>query len=96
MSVELNMRLCEPGNVADGKTLSSFDGFRIGRRRAVLGSRKWLLNTHFVTSDLGPISGNPEYLTTTNERFNHQLPLYALILSFSFGSLFFNPIIAHD
>ncbi len=49
MSVELNAPTYEPGNVVDGKTASSFDGFEIGRGGVVLRGRKRLLNTHFVT-----------------------------------------------
>ncbi len=60
MGVELNTSLCEPGDGAAGKTMSSFDDFRIGRGGAGLRGRKRLLNTHFVTSDFGAISGNPE------------------------------------
>lgn len=52
MSVEFVVSLCEPGIVADGKTVSSFDGFRIGRGGVVWRRRKRLLNTHFVTRGL--------------------------------------------
>jgi hypothetical protein len=60
MNLELDRSSSEPGSVADGKTVSSIDGFRIGRGGAVWRGRKWLLNTHFVTSDFGRIPADSE------------------------------------